>query len=321
MTELFQQLSDAMAAAVENVAPSLVSVHARRRMPATGVVWSDGVIVTAHHVVERDEGITIVDHDGNKYDAELIGRDPRNDIAVLKTDASLTPASQGDADALKVGQFVLALGKPGSGVQATLGVVSGIVSAETSRRRKEKISKRAQKHGGRRARRWVQRMGGMLVDGFIQTDVLMYPGFSGGPLLGADGSVYGMNTSGFRFGASIAVPLDTLASSVESLQAHGKMRQGYLGVGVQPVRLPDAIIAERDQETGLLVVSVENESPAAAAGLFVGDILVEIADDATEQIDELMAALSGDRVGTEVPVLIVRGGALQTLSVTIGERN
>lgn len=321
MTDIFQQLSDAMAAAVENVTPSLVSVHARRRMPATGIVWSDGIIVTAHHVVERDEKIVIVDHDGNKYDAELIGRDPRNDIAVLKTDASLTAASQGDADTLKVGQFVLALGKPGSRVQATLGVVSGIVSAENSRKRKEKISKRAEKHGGRHARRWVQRMGGMLVDGFIQTDVLMYPGFSGGPLLGADGSVYGMNTSGFRFGTSIAVPLNTLANSVDSLQTHGKMRQGYLGVGVQPVRLPDAIIADRDQETGLLVVSVENDSPAAAAGLFVGDILVEIADDATEQVDELMAALSGERVGTEVPVLIVRGGALQTLTVTIGERN
>jgi S1-C subfamily serine protease len=160
----------------------------------------------------------------------------------------------------------------------------------------------------------------VLVEGYIQTDVVMYPGFSGGPLVSGDAAVHGLNTSGFGRGASVALPVATIRNTVNTLKEHGKMKQGYLGVGVQPVRLPDAVREELEQDTGLLIVSVENDSPAAKGGLFVGDIIASLDNEATEQLDELLALLSGERVGKAVQVQIVRGGALQTLNVTVGER-
>lgn len=326
MTNAFKQVSDAMAEAVKTTTPALVTVNARRRLPATGVVWSaDGVIVTAHHVVERDDHISVVAHDGTEHSATLIGRDPHNDLAVLKVDGALTAAAWGTEDGLQVGNLVLALGKPGDQTQATLGVVSAIVSEEVRRERRKSKRKRMMDEGGneegwRRYRRRRMYRGGYLAGGYIQTDVTMYPGFSGGPLVNGDGLVYGLNTSGFRSGASIAVPLVTIQQSVTALQAHGKVRQGYLGVGVQPVRLSDTITESEDQETGLLIVSIEKDSPADSAGLMVGDILLTLADDVTEQVDELLAALTGERVGQSVTARLVRGGEIKEVAVTIAER-
>ncbi|MEM9953924.1 MAG: trypsin-like peptidase domain-containing protein [Chloroflexota bacterium] len=308
-----KDLSDAMATAVESVGASIVQVNARRRLPATGIIWSeDGVIVTTNHVVERDENITITLSDGTSHDATLIGRDPQNDLAVLQVNAELTPATWGDNDSLKVGNLVLALGRPSEQVQATLGVVSALMSSPVQSQREER--RRRRKRGGRR-------MSQVLVDGYIQTDVVMYPGFSGGPLVAADSIVHGINTSGFGRGVSVTVPVATIRNTVNTLRQHGKMKQGYLGVGVQPARLPDTITEELDQETGLLVVSVEADSPASQAGLYVGDILVALDDEPVEQLDELLALLAGERVGKSVTVQIVRGGALQDVSVTIGERS
>ncbi|MEL6308743.1 MAG: trypsin-like peptidase domain-containing protein [Chloroflexota bacterium] len=311
---VLKDLSDAMGAAVKAVSPSIVQVNARRRLPATGIVWSeDGVIVTSSHVVQRDEEITITLEDGSTHDAELIGRDNQNDLAVLKVtgEVSLTPANWGTEDALKVGNLVLALGRPGEQVQATLGVVSALVESPIEGR--ERARKR-RKRGGRRMMR-------MLVDGYIKTDVVMYPGFSGGPLISGDGAVFGMNTSGFGQGASLAVPVTTIRNTVSTLREHGKMKQGYLGVGVQPARLPEAVAEELEQETGLLVVSVEADSPAAQANLLVGDILVAVDEESVEQLEELLALLTGTRVGKEIPVQIVRGGELRDVPVTIGERS
>lgn len=311
---VLKDLSDAMGAAVEAVSPAIVQVNARRRLPATGLVWSaDGVVVTSSHVVERDDDITITTADGTAHDAELIGRDNQNDLAVLqvKGDVSMTPANWGTEDALKVGNLVLALGRPGEQVQVTLGVVSALVENPIEGRER---ARRRRKRGGRRMMK-------MLVDGYIKTDVVMYPGFSGGPLISGDGSVYGMNTSGFGRGASLTVPVTTIRNTVATLREHGKMKQGYLGVGVQPARLPNAVSEELEQETGLLVVSVEADSPAANANLFVGDILVAVDEEAVEQLEELLAMLTGGRVGKEIPVQIVRGGELKEVPVTIGERS
>lgn len=312
MADVFKELSDAMAAAVEATGPALISVNARHRLSASGLVWSaDGVIVTAHHVVERDEDIGITLHDGSTHSATLVGRDPANDLAVLKVNAQLTAANWGQNEALKVGHLVLALGRPGEQVQATLGVVSALVSGAVNIPRGER--RRRHKRGG-------SRISQVLVDGYIQTDVVMYPGFSGGALVSGDGAVHGLNTSGFGRGASIAVPIATIRNTVNTLRQHGKMKQGYLGVGVQPVRVPDNVAKELEQETGLLIVSVESDSPAAKGGLLVGDIIVALDDEATEHLDELLGLLGGERAGKSVPVQIVRGGALQKLSVTIGER-
>ncbi len=313
MANTLQALSDAMGTVVATVTPSIVSVSARRRLPATGLVYSeDGIIITSNHVVERDEQITVTTHEGASYDATLIGRDPQNDLAVLKADTQLTAATWGDNDTLKVGNLVLALGKPGEQVQATLGVVSALVSSSLQEKRRERRKKRGRK--GRR-RNWQ-----MLVDGYIQTDVVMYPGFSGGALVSGDGTIHGVNTSGFGRGISVTVPVTTIRTTIATLQEHGKMKQGYLGLGLQPAHLPDTVAEAIEQDTGLLVVSVEADSPAANDGLLVGDILVSLDGESVEQIDELMALLTGNRIGQATSLQVVRGGQLTELSITVGEK-
>jgi S1-C subfamily serine protease len=317
---ILKDLSDAMAEAVEALSPSIVQVNARRRLPATGIVWSgDGVIITAHHIVERDDNITITLHDGTNHEATLIGRDPQNDLAVLKIDAELSPANWGENGDLKVGNLVLALGRSGEQVQATLGVVSALVSSPE--KGKEHEHHKHHEHRRHRRKRGGRRMWQVLVDGYVQTDVVMYPGFSGGPLVSGDGEVHGLNTSGFGRGASITVPVATIRNTVNTLQQHGKMKKGYLGVGLQAAKLSEAIAKELEQETGLLIVSVENDSPADKAGLLVGDIIVTFDGESVEQLDELLAMLSGERVGKAVPTQIVRGGQLEDISVSIGERS
>lgn len=288
MTENLQALSNALADVVDTAGASIVRVQGRKRLGATGIVWrNDGVIVTADHVVRRDEGIHVNLPDGKTVDATLVGRARNSDIAVLKVDAELTALAQADDD-LRVGHLVLAVGRPGEQPQATLGVVSAI--------------------GTRR------------MDNVIRTDVVMYPGFSGGPLMDAAGQVRGMNTSGFRGGASIAIPNAQIDHIVATLMEHGKMKQGYLGVGAQPVRLPEALAEELGQETGLMLASVESGSPAETGGLLLGDVIVKLDDDPTPTLDDLLALLGGTRIGESVTVKIVRGGQVQDVSVTIGEK-
>jgi S1-C subfamily serine protease len=328
-----KSLSEALAGVVEASSPSIVRVEARRRLPATGIVWADNVIVTAHHVVEAEENITIGLHDGDTTTASLVGRDPNTDIAVLRANKSLSAANIApDDNVLKVGHLVLALGRPTQNLQATFGVVSAINDSVSPGGGAEfdVLIRREGRHGeGREVRRrfsrrwesgrWWMAIGGRM-EGAIQTDVVMYPGFSGGPLVDAAGLVRGMNTSAVQ-GVSMTVPASSIQRVVDMLLKHGKMRRGFLGIGAQPVRLPDALAKQLDQETGLMLVSVEDGSPAEKGKLFIGDIIVGLDGHAVTHLEELLALLSGDRVGKEVPVQILRGGQLQEVKVTIGERD
>jgi len=293
MTTPFSDLSDAFAASVAAAAPSLVRVEARRRLPATGLVWSDdGLIVTAHHVVRRDEAIA-VGQDGESVPAELVGRDPSTDVAVLRARGELPgarPPAWADGE-VAVGQLALAVGRPGRAPQAALGLVSAV--------------------GGP----WRTAAGGS-VEGWLRADVVMYPGFSGGALLGADGTVLGMATSGLARDAALAVPPATLRRVVGEIVAHGGVRRARLGVGVQPVRLPASLAASLGQGTGVLVVSVEDDGPAAEAGLLLGDVLTALDGQRLRDLDDLLDALTGDRIGRSVEATIVRGGAVQAVAVT-----
>jgi S1-C subfamily serine protease len=288
-----------LAGAVETAGASVVRVEGRRRLPASGVVWSpDGVIVTAHHVVEQDENIGIGLPDGKTATAKLVGRDPTTDISVLRAAGGvrdLTPATWAAAEGLRVGHLVLALGRPGENVMATLGIVSALRP------------------------NWRTPAGGQL-DHYLQTDAVMYPGFSGGALVDAQGRSVGLVSSGLVRGLSLAVPAASLKGVVETLLAHGRVRRGYLGVGAQPARLPGGLATQLDQETGLLLGSVEPGSPADRGGLFMGDTIVALDGQAVKQMDDLLALLSGDRVGKDVPVRIVRGGQMLDVMVTIGEQ-
>ena len=297
MSEVLANLSNALAGAVETAGPSIVRVEARRRLPASGIVWSaDGIIVTAHHVVEEDENIGIGLADGRTVSASLVGRDPTTDIAVLRTQANgLTPPTWVGAETLKVGHLALALGRPGESVMATLGIVSAL------------------------SKDWRTPAGGQF-DYYLQTDALMYPGFSGGPAVDAAGGFLGFNTSALLRGITMTVPTGTLRRVVEVLLTHGRMRRGYLGVSAQAVRLPAGLAGQVDQETGLLLGSVEPDSPAEHGGLFMGDTIVALDGQPLRHPDELLALLSGDRVGQTVAVRIIRGGQLSEVRVVIGEQ-
>ena len=294
---VLNELSNAMAAAVENVGVSLVRVEGRKRMSATGVVWnSDGVIVTASHVVTRDEELHIGLPNGETVSASLVGRDPTTDVAVLRSNAkNLSVPNWAGGDGLKVGHLVLALGRPGQNVLATLGVVSSI------------------------SEEWHTPAGGK-IDYYLQTDVTMYPGFSGGPLVGVGGEIYGINSSTLLRGVSVTIPTTTIAPIVDALLKHGKLRRGYLGVGSQPVRLPAALEQQLGQETGLLLVAVEPDSPAEKGGLMLGDVIVALDGHPVRVPDELLAGLTGDKVGKDAKIKLVRGGQIHEVNITVGER-
>jgi S1-C subfamily serine protease len=296
MTNVLSELSEALAQTVESAGPGLVRVEGRRRLPASGILWSaEGIVVTANHVVKQEGNIGVGLPDGQTVKAELVGRDPSTDLAVLKVEASgLSPAPRA-GKILHVGHIVLALGRPGRTVQATMGIVSALGDS------------------------WRTSMGGQ-IDRYLQTDVVMYPGFSGGPLVSAGGEVLGLNTSALLRGVSLTVPTATLERVAGALVTHGRLRRGYLGVSTQPVRLPAAVKQELDQETGLLVVSVEPDSPADKGGLVMGDAIVGFGEAVVRHHDDLLAQLSGEQVGQKTPIKIVRGGEVRSLNVTIGER-
>ena len=296
MTSVLTNLSEALAETVEAAGPVVVRVEGRRRLSASGIIWSaDGLIVTANHVVKRDEGIQVGLPDGQTVKATLVGRDPSTDLAVLSTGAAgLTPAERVTGD-LHAGHLVLALGRPGRTVQATLGIISALGDS------------------------WRTGMGGQ-IDRYLQTDVVMYPGFSGGPLVNAAGQVVGLNTSALMRGVSLTVPATTLDRVAGALLAHGRVRRGYLGVSTQAVRLPSAVKKELDQKTGLLIVSVEPDSPADQGGITLGDTIVGLDGGRVRHHDDLLALLTGDKVDSKVPVKIVRGGEVRTVNITIGEK-
>ena len=297
MSNALSELSAAMAAMVELAGAAVVRVEGRRGVSGSGIIWSaEGEIVTANHVVRRDDGLRIGLPDGREVDAKLVGRDPAADIAVLRASTSgLKPPAWLPIDEVRVGHLVLALGRPGRTVQATLGVVSALGSE------------------------WRTMEGG-LVDRYLQTDVVMYPGFSGGPLAGADGRLIGMNTSGLARGVSLALPAATLQRIVPMLVQHGHIRRGYLGIGAQPVLLPEEIASQLEQETGVLLMSVEPGGPAGKAGLALGDTLVTLEGAPIRHMDDVLAALGGDRIGSALEARFLRGGKLQNARVTVGER-
>jgi len=292
MADVLQTLSDSMAGAVETAGKSTVKVAARRRMPASGVIWSaDGIIVTSHHVVEQEDNIKIGLPDGKTVNATLVGRDPRSDIAVLRADVGgLTTPTWVASESVRVGHLALAVGRPGDDLQATLGVISALMHEKNENKF------------------------------FAQTDVVMYPGFSGGPLVSASGDIIGINSSGLMRGVSLTIQTSTIQYVVENLLKHGKMRRGYLGVGVQPARLSEALASSLGQKSGALIVSVESGSPAEKAGLFMGDTIVALGSSTVMDMEDLLGALGSTQIGSVVTAKIVRGGQVQDVPVTIGER-
>jgi S1-C subfamily serine protease len=294
MVDSLEQFSDSLAAVVERTAPAVVRVEGRRRGAASGVAWSEDVVVTTHHALEWDE-VTVGLPEGKTDKAVLAGRDPGTDIAVLRVPgARLVPASWTDVDGLKVGHLVLSVSRPGRTAQARLGTVAALADS------------------------WRTPSGGK-VDRYLQTDVSLHPGFSGSALVDVAGRVRGLNTSGLLRGTAAAMPTSTVRRVVESLLAHGHVRRGYLGIGAQPVRLPGGIEAG-GQVAALLVSSVQTDSPASRAGLMLGDVLLALDGHPLTHPADLLPLLDEDRIGTAARARVLRGGVVRDVEAVIGAR-
>jgi S1-C subfamily serine protease len=300
MSDILSQLSQGLAEAVQSAGVSIVRVDARHRIPATGIIWSaDGLVITAHHVIRQDENIQVGLPGGDSVAAQLLGRDATRDLALLRVgESDLVPPDLAEWDEAALpqsGHVVLALGRPGRTVQATLGIVSAL------------------------GENWRTPAGG-LISHYLQTDVVMYPGFSGGPLIDVSGRVLGMNSSALVRGVSLSVPVPTLRQVAADLQAHGHVRRGYLGISIQQVQLPVVLGEQLGQSTGLMVMAVHPDGPAEDAHLMLGDILVRFDEHPIRCLDDLMVALTGDRVGSTASLQLIRGGSLEYRQVVVGER-
>lgn len=293
---LLTTISNAMVRAAETAGASTVQVEARRRGGASGIVYTPELVLAASHAVEREQELRITLPDGTVMAGQLAGRDPSLDLALLRLEHGAGVPAQAAAEEAKVGQIVLALGRPDGSLQASLGVVGAV--------------------GG------PLRMGrGGVLERFIRTDAIPYPGFSGGPLIDGDGHVLGINTSGFAPGASLAIPAAQAWRAAGSLAQYGRVRRGYLGVRSQSVELPpgSSAVLGREQAAGLLLVGVERDQPAARAGLMTGDILVGLDGTPVEDHDTLLERLSGDAVGRALAAEILRGGTLVRVDIQPGE--
>lgn len=291
-------ISLAFTNAVDKAAASTVTVHGRRRSPASGIILQPGLVITANHVLEHDDDLSVAPSADQILQASLLGRDPGRDLAILKIEPAGLVVAQPAPGATKTGQPVLAVGKPENGVvQASFGIVTCVGGA-------------------------VRTEDGSLLDSYYRSETSPYPGFSGGPLVDLEGCLLGLNTSGFSRGSLITIPTSVLLRVAEQLLAHGKIRRGFLGIRSQPVELSPANRAglSRSQNTGLLMVGIEDDSPAVRGGLLIGDILVAIAGRPVQTHAELTAALDEASVGKPVEVEILRGGQPLKLSVTVGER-
>lgn len=284
-------LSDALAAAVERVAGAVLAVHGRPRLPSTGVHWRPGLVVTAHHAVAVDREVTLTAADGTAVTAQVAGRDPTLDVAVLRAETGRLPvADLADDSELRVGHLVLAVGE---GPRASAGIVSALDAGGRSR-----------------------------AGEIVAVDLTLYPGFSGGPLVDVRGRVVGLTTSGASRHLQAAIRAAAVSRVVEQVARHGRIPRPYLGIGTQPVELPEALRQRQNlaQRSALVVVEVRSGSPAAAAGVMVGDVIAAVAGHPTAEPADLARALSPDRVGTVVTLSLFRGGEPREVEVRVGER-
>jgi S1-C subfamily serine protease len=292
------ELSSQLVAAVETAATAVVAIHARKRIPSSGILWRDGVIVSASHTVRRDDDITVTLPSGDTATATIAGRDAATDLIALRVTGAKTPsAAKADTSAARVGSLVLAVGRPGRNVSASFGIISAV---------------------GEGWRTWQ----GARVDRVLRLDLAVYDGFSGGPLVDGSGAVLGVNNSALARGTPMALPAAAVDRVLDELLQRGHVRRPYIGVAVQPIVLPASLAKQHNlnQETALLLISVADGSGAESAGLFVGDVLLEANGQPLRRPTDLLDALSSVRNGEGLKLKLLRGGAVKDVSVTPADR-
>ncbi|HEY3746555.1 MAG TPA: S1C family serine protease [Gemmatimonadaceae bacterium] len=295
-----QELSSQLAAAVETASNFVVSIHARRRIPSSGIVWRDGVIVSASHTVRRDEEIPVTLPNGDSVVAKVVGRDSATDLVALKVDGTRLPppAHRPPPDtSLRVGSLVLAVGRPGRDVSASFGIVSAV---------------------GQGWRSWQ----GTRIDRVLRLDVAVYDGFSGGPLVDPSGAVLGLNNSALARGTPLALPAAAVDKVLDELLETGHVRRPFIGVAVQPVALSESVMKQHglEGEPGMLIVSIGDGSPAEKAGMMLGDVLLEANGTALTGPDDLLDALSSVAKNGAVTIKFLRGGTIKSAAITPADR-
>ncbi len=291
-------LSNSLADTVAAAGNAVVAINTSQRVAPSGIHWSDGIIVTSDESLHSYDDITITAANGT-VPVTLLGHDASTDVAVFQlTQTDIPVATIGNTATLKVGHLVMGLARSKEGdICAAMGAVSAISGS------------------------W-QSMSGGTIDRYIRPDITLYPGFAGGPLVDAAGNVVGMNTAGRR-GTALTIPAETIDRVVGQLIAKGHIARGYLGVGMQPVRLPQNLrtALKLTTVTGVMVVNVEIDSPADRSGLLLGDVLVSLDGVSVGDPSDVRGLLNQpNRIGTNIPIQVIRGGTLVELQVTIGER-
>jgi serine protease DegQ len=299
MASQLVELSDALASTTEQAAATVVAVHSEPRGSASGVVWRPGVIVSSEHALRRDEDIRVTLADGRVAQATLVGRDPSTDLAVLKcAEATTAIANVGNPTSLKPGSLILAVGRTrASGPVAAFGVVSLVANERKT---------------------WT----GVSLTPYVRLDVSIQPTAVGGAVVDAGGKIFGVITPRFgRFGSTLT-PATIVNNVVDTLLEKGRIPRGYLGVGLQPVRLPEALrqTLKREERTAVIVLEIEPESPANRAGLMIGDIIVSLGGNTVSRLEDIHSRLHGSAIGKPFAIGFVRGGALQETEITVAER-
>jgi S1-C subfamily serine protease len=292
-------LSDDLSAAVSKASASVVAVHARRRIGTSGVVWRKGIILTTNEGIASEDRIRILLPDGHTVDAKLRGRDPRTDLALLEAETGeIAPVEFIADNNLKVGQIVVTVGRTAeTGPIGSMGIVSGVAGEWRS---------------------W----GGGTVNPFVRLDVSVYPTSSGGAVVDPSGNFIGIVSTGLSRTSVLALTRTTIQRVAQQLYDKGYIGRGFLGIALQPVRIPDDLrqSLQLEQTTGIMLLGVEPEGPAVKAGLTIGDVLVSAANRNLTDPDVLARVLEGANIGESVQFGVIRGGSIRTVDVTIGER-
>ena len=299
MSSEWTTLSKELAETTAKAGGHAVAVHTESRGSSSGVIWRPGVIVTAEHALQRDEDLRVTLPDGQAAAAKLVGRDASTDIAVLKCEqASTSVPSFGDTTALRPGNVALVVGRTrASGPVAALAFVSMVANER---------------------RLW----GGLSLAPYVRLDVALQRTGVGGAVVDAEGRVSGIATPKFAPTGALALPVSAVNGVVDALLAQGRIPRGYLGVGLQPVRLPENLreTLQRKEKTAAIVLEVEPGGPAHNAGVVIGDILLSLDAKPVARLEDVQAHLHGANIGKSVAARFLRGGAPRDVTVTLAER-
>jgi S1-C subfamily serine protease len=299
MQSTWQQLSKEISESVTHAGRSVVAIDGRSGHTSSGILWRPDVVLTAAHAIRQNSDIHIIPRPGNSVRARLAGRATGADIAVLRADQEISPsvAEFGDTSTLAIGLLVVAVARTRRGnIVASAGILSGLMGE------------------------W--QYGRTRIDQFIRPDLTLYPGFSGGALIGADGKILGMTTGGVARGKPLTIPASTLGRIAEELTQKGHLATPYIGLVMQPVPIPESLQQRSGltATTGLLAMHVEASGPSDRAGVLLGDVLVQVEGQTFDDLSDLQDILRRSGINQDVKTTFIRGGQKVELTIKIGER-